>query len=67
MIERSVPVGFQSMHIDALIFAKNTNKKLLNTLIKGAKQSCIVYQTIKKGIPINLNANFKVKNLKHKL
>lgn len=62
MIDKSIPVAFQSMHIDAVIIAKNTNEKLLNTLIKGAKQSCIVYQTIKRGIPITLNANFKIKN-----
>ena len=62
MIDKSVPVEFQSMHIDALIIAKNTNEKLLNTLIKGAKHSCIVYQTIKKGIPITLNADIKIKN-----
>lgn len=62
MIDKSVPVGFQSMHIDALIIAKNTNDKLLNTLIKGAKHSCIVYQTIKKGIPITLDTNIKIKN-----
>ncbi len=62
MIDKSIPVEFQSMHIDALIIAKNTNEKLLNTLIKGAKNSCIVYQTIKKGTPITLNADLKIKN-----
>ena len=62
MIDKSIPVEFQSMHIDALIIAKNTNEKLLNTLIKGAKNSCIVYQTIKKGTPITLNADFKITN-----
>lgn len=62
MIDKSVPVEFQSMHIDTLIIAKNTNKKLLHTLIKGAKHSCIVYQTIKKGIPITLNEDIKIKN-----
>ena len=61
MIDKSVPVEFQSMHIDALIIAKNANEKLLNTLIKGAKHSCIVYQTIKKGIPSTLNADIKIK------
>ena len=60
MIDTSVPVEFQSMHIDALIIAKNTNEKLLNTLLNGAKKSCIVYQTIKKGIPITLNTNLKI-------
>jgi len=62
MIDKSVPVGFQSMHIDALITVKNTNEKLLNTLIKGTKHSCIVYQTISTGIPITLNADIKTKN-----
>ena len=62
MIDKSIPVGFQSMHIDALIIAKNTNEKLLNILIKGAKNSCIVYQTIKRGISITLNADFKINN-----
>ena len=62
MIDKSIPVEFQSMHIDASIIAKNTNEKFLNTLIKGAKQSCIVYQTIKRGIPITLNADFKITN-----
>lgn len=62
MIDTSVPVEFQSMHIDALIIAKNTNEKLLHTLINGAKRSCIVYQTIQKGIPITLNTEVKIKN-----
>ena len=62
MIDTSVPVEFQSMHIDAIIIAKNTNEKLLHTLINGAKRSCIVYQTIKKGIPITLNTEVKIKN-----
>lgn len=62
MIDRSVPVEFQSMHIDALIIAKNSNEKLLETLMKGAKHSCIVYKTIKKGIPITVNTNIKIKN-----
>ncbi|MEP2772506.1 MAG: OsmC family protein [Fulvivirga sp.] len=62
MIDKTVPVEFQSMHIDALIIAENTNEKLLNKLIEGAKHSCIVYQTIKKGIPITLNTVVKIKN-----
>jgi uncharacterized OsmC-like protein len=62
MIDTSVPVEFQSMQIDALIIAKNSNEKLLNTLINGAKKSCIVYQTIQKGIPITLNTDIKIEN-----
>lgn len=62
MIDRSVPVGFQSMHIDAMVIAKNTNEKLLNTLIQGAKHSCIVYQTIKSGIPISMSEDIRINN-----
>ncbi|MCK0110502.1 OsmC family protein [Flavobacteriaceae bacterium S0825] len=64
MIDKSVPIEFQSMHINALIIAKNTNEKLFHKLIEGAKRSCIVYQTIKKGTPITLNADVKTKNNK---
>ncbi len=62
MTDTTVPVEFQSMHIEAFIIAKNTNEKLLYTLINAAKRSCIVYQTIKKGIPITINADVKIKN-----
>jgi len=62
MIDRSIPVGFQSMHIDAFIMAKNSNEKLLDTLISGAKHSCIIYQTINRGTPITLDVEFKINN-----
>ena len=62
IIDQSVQVGFQSMHVDALIITKNGNEKILNTLIKGVKHSCIVYQTIKKGIPITFHTNIKIKD-----
>jgi uncharacterized OsmC-like protein len=62
MMDKSIPVGFQSMHVEAVIIAKNTNEKRLNTLIKGAKDSCIVYQTIKRGVPITLNTDLKFTN-----
>ncbi|NGX84322.1 OsmC family protein [Aequorivita sp. KMM 9714] len=55
MIDKSIPVGFQSMHLEILVSARNTNNKLMTILINGAKRSCIVYQTIKKGIPITTN------------
>lgn len=60
MIDKSVPVEFQSMHIDALIIAKNSDEKLLQKLIEGAKRSCIIYQTIKKGTPITLKTSFNI-------
>ena len=59
MIDKSVPVGFQSMHIEADLIANNSSETMLNALVKGAEQSCIVYQTIKQGVPVTLNVNFK--------
>lgn len=61
MIDQSIPVEFQNMHIEALIIAKDTSKKLLDILINGAKRSCIIYQTIKKGTPITLNTELKIR------
>lgn len=61
MIDKTIPVAFQTMHISALIVAKNTSEKRLQTLIKAAKQSCIIYQTIKKAIPITLSISLKIK------
>ncbi|NND95080.1 MAG: OsmC family peroxiredoxin [Flavobacteriales bacterium] len=62
MTDRSVPVGFQAMNMDAQVIAKNTDTKLLNALIKAAKQSCIVYQTIKMGIPITVSEDIRINN-----
>ena len=54
-INLSSPVEFQSMHVDLLVEADGLNKKVLNTLVRGAKKSCIIYQTLKKGTPIHIN------------
>lgn len=62
MIDKSVPVGFQSMHIEAALIANNSNEMMLNAIVKGAEHSCIVYQTIKQGIPVTLNVNFEIIN-----
>jgi uncharacterized OsmC-like protein len=51
MMDKSIPVGFQSMQMDTIIIAKNTNEKRLNTLIKGPKLNCIVYHNYKKRFP----------------
>ncbi|WP_299526002.1 OsmC family protein [uncultured Lutibacter sp.] len=64
MIDKSIPVEFQSMHINAILIAINSNEKLLNTLIRGAKNSCIIYQTITQGTPVTLNVEFKINNQK---
>jgi uncharacterized OsmC-like protein len=61
-IDKSVPVGFQKMKLEIAIEAeKNTPTNLLITLIKATEYSCVVYQTIKKGTPIE--SNVKIANL----
>jgi len=59
MVDKSTPVNFQSMHIEIVLLTKNISDKILNTLIRATKRSCIIYQTIKKGIPITSNATFE--------
>ncbi len=55
-IDLATPVEFQSMHVNLLVAAEGLNKKVLHTLIQGAKKSCIIYQTLKKGTPITISA-----------
>ena len=52
IIDRSVPVGFTSMHIAIEVGAKEVSEKTINTLFNATKRSCVVYQTLKKGLPI---------------
>ncbi len=54
-IDLATPVEFQSMQVDLLVEAKGLNRKVLRTLIQGAKKSCIIYQTLRKGMPIKIN------------
>ncbi|MDN5202405.1 OsmC family protein [Fulvivirgaceae bacterium BMA10] len=58
-MDLSTPVEFQSMHIDFDVEAEGLNEKVLNMLIQGTKKSCIIYQTLKKGIPVTINVNSK--------
>jgi uncharacterized OsmC-like protein len=50
--DKSVPVGFQKMNMEVELGAKNAGKKVLNSLFSAAVKSCVVYQTLKPGIPI---------------
>jgi uncharacterized OsmC-like protein len=52
IIDKSVPVGFQSMHIAMEIGARNISDQMIHTLVNATKRSCVVYQTLKKGLPI---------------
>ena len=54
MMDRSVPVNFQQMHLEVTLQLKDTSPASANKLIKGAETCCIVYQTLRKGIPVHL-------------
>ena len=57
MIDRSISVGYQSMHLNVVLVSQAPNQKIMSVLLKAAEQSCIVYQTLKKGIDIKLTSN----------
>ncbi|OEY73659.1 hypothetical protein BHS39_08475 [Salegentibacter salarius] len=50
--DKSVPVGFQKLNLEVEIGSNNAGEKVLNTLFSAAVKSCVVYQTLKPGIPI---------------
>ena len=55
MINKDVPVGFQSMNLEIEIRVNNSTKnEMIYKLLKGAERCCIVYQTLKQGTPINI-------------
>jgi uncharacterized OsmC-like protein len=55
MVDKTVPVGFQSMKLEVGIKTVNFIKdEFLEKLIKATERSCIIFQTINKGIPISL-------------
>ncbi len=60
-VEPSVPVGFQKMHLSVdLKAAEGTNHKLIAALFKGAKHSCVVFQTLKLALPITIQIHSNI-------
>ena len=53
MFDKSVPVGFQKMNVEVELGSYNAGEKILNTLYRAALKSCVVYQTLKSGIPVS--------------
>lgn len=53
VVDRTVPVGFQSMqcHVDVQA-AEDTNPMLVQKLLAAAENSCVVLQTLRSGVPI---------------
>lgn len=56
MVEKDVPVGFQSLGLEVEITVINSvPDELADKLIKATERSCIVLQTLIKGTPVNVN------------
>ncbi|MEQ6123653.1 OsmC family protein [Pseudotenacibaculum sp. MALMAid0570] len=54
-MSKTVPVGFQKMTLEISINAhEDTKPYLISTLIKASEYSCVVYQTLKRALPIEL-------------
>ncbi len=62
MIDKSVPVGYQSMHLDVVLVSQAPNQKIMNILLQAAEQSCITYQTIKRGVPITIASKLEIQS-----
>ncbi|NBC66603.1 MAG: OsmC family peroxiredoxin [Bacteroidetes bacterium] len=59
VVDRDVPVGFQSMQCKVDIQASDTtSKKELQKLLAYAEYSCVNLQTLKKGVEIETSMNF---------
>ena len=53
LVDKSVPVGFQSMkcHV-SLEPAQGTDRKLVERLVAAAEHSCVNLQTLRSGVPV---------------
>jgi uncharacterized OsmC-like protein len=55
MVDRSVPVGFLEMRCDVKMRAKHgTDPQLLEKLRLAAEQSCVVLQTLRSPLPVEV-------------
>jgi uncharacterized OsmC-like protein len=59
MIDKSISVGYQSMSLDVVLVSNAPNQKIMNVLLRAAEQSCIVYQTMKQGVPITFTSRLE--------
>jgi uncharacterized OsmC-like protein len=57
MIDKNVPVGFQSMGLEIEItILSSVKSELAEKLIKASERSCVVLQTLNQGIPVHVNS-----------
>ena len=59
MIDRKVPVGFQKMNLIIEIKVDDATKaELIKKLLKATEHCCVVFQTLKQGIPIHIITSY---------
>lgn len=58
VVDREVPVGFQSMECEVNIKGKKgTDPTQIKKLLKAAEYSCVVIQTLRSGVPVETSIN----------
>lgn len=58
IVDRDVPVGFQSMECEINIKGeKGTDPSQIKRLLKAAEYSCVVIQTLRSGVPVETSIN----------
>lgn len=69
MINKDIPVAFQSMDLKIEIATEANDPKLIRVLLKATENSCVIYQTLSRGIPVNIHHEIlkKTKKVKIKL
>lgn len=64
MMDREIPVAFQSMNLFIEIeVAPNIDDELITKLLKLTEHCCIIFQTIKLGIPVQIESKILSSNV----
>ena len=64
MMNREVPVAFQKMGLDIEVEVdENTKQQLVPILIKAAERSCVILQTLKKGLEVRVTSRILEPNI----
>jgi len=56
-MDKTVPVGFQEMNVCVQVQSNNTAQKMMETLCQATEKSCVIYQTLKQGISIQIHTD----------
>lgn len=63
MLDKNIPVGFQSMVLDVEIEVDNVvNEATMQGLLGATEKSCIIFQTLKPSLSINVNKKITYTN-----